>query len=102
MFVVIFTAEEKNFDIEYQETARKMREMATGIYHCQKIDSLFENGKEVTLSYWNNEADIKAWQENREHRQAQEKGKKDWYRSYSVEVAEVKRSYSSSVLDVSE
>ena len=36
------------------------------------------------------EEDIKRWQQNSEHLQAQKMGKKKWYQSYQVQIAELK------------
>ena len=95
MFVVIFKAEAKEFDMAYRETADRMRELALNQYGCQGMESVFEDGKEITLSYWLSEDDIKNWKNNMEHLLAQKKGAEEWYRSYQVEIAEIKRGYQS-------
>jgi len=37
--------------------------------------------------------DIKQWKQRTNHLQAQEKGKREWYKSYEVQVSEVLREY---------
>ena len=95
MFVVIFKAEEKEFNQAYYKTAGRMRDLAINQYACQGIDSVFEDGKETTLSYWLSEKDIQDWKNNAEHLLAQKKGAEEWYSHFSVEIAEIKREYHS-------
>lgn len=93
MHVVIFQAVVKALDEEYSSTAARMRELAMGSFGCVRFESVQEGNREITLSYWNSEADIVAWRAHPEHRKAQELGKAKWYASYQVEVAKVERSY---------
>lgn len=93
MHVVIFQAVVKELDEEYSRTAARMRDLAIGSFGCVRFESVQEGDREITLSYWNSEADIVAWRGHPEHRQAQEQGKERWYASYQVEVAKVERSY---------
>ena len=95
MFVVIFKAKEKEFNDAYYQTADRMRELAINKYACQGFESVLEGGKEITLSYWLSESDIKAWKNNEEHLLAQKKGEDEWYSYFSVEIAEIKREYNS-------
>jgi heme-degrading monooxygenase HmoA len=37
---------------------------------------------------------IKNWKENSAHKIAQEKGKTEWYKNYSVRICKVERAYS--------
>lgn len=95
MFVVIFKAEEKEFNQTYHETASRMRDLAVSQYACQGMESVCEDGKEITLSYWLSEDDIYAWKNNVEHLFVQKKGSEEWYSYFQVEIAEIKRSYNS-------
>ncbi len=45
------------------------------------------------MSYWPDEASIRAWKQHTDHLLAQHLGRERWYARYSVEVAEVKRHY---------
>lgn len=74
MHVVIFQAVVKELDEEYSRTAARMRELAIGSFGCVRFESVQEGDREITLSYWNSEADIVAWRGHPEHRQAQEQG----------------------------
>ena len=93
MYAVIFKAEFKNQDQAYLETAERMRQLAKNKYGCVEIISVCEGENEITISYWESEDQIKRWKDDEEHVKAQEKGKSLWYKSYSIEVCEVIRSY---------
>ena len=53
-----------------------------------------EDGLGFTVSFWKDEASIKAWKAVAKHQVAQTKGKQDWYAWFHVRVAKVERSYS--------
>lgn len=92
-FVVIFKAKIKMLDDEYFHTALLLREKALTQFHCQKFEALSENGAEIALSYWYSLEDIHTWQQDAEHLVAQKLGKEKWYENYSVEICEIKRTY---------
>ena len=49
----------------------------------------------MAISYWESEAQIRAWKADPEHQAAQRMGRARWYLSYSVQVVEVLRGYES-------
>ncbi len=93
MYVVIFRATIKQLDDDYIAMARHLRELALTQYRCLEFSAITEGAQEIALSYWESEEDIKAWKRNADHVTAQQRGRSDWYASYSVEIAEIKRSY---------
>ncbi|MBI2418161.1 MAG: antibiotic biosynthesis monooxygenase [Ignavibacteriales bacterium] len=93
MFVVIFRAKIKTLDAEYNSLATELREIAMKEFGCKNFISLCEGSEEITLSYWEREDQILRWKKHLLHLTAQEKGKKSYYESYTVEVAEISRSY---------
>ncbi|GGD74550.1 antibiotic biosynthesis monooxygenase family protein [Lacimicrobium alkaliphilum] len=95
MFVVIFRAKVREFDDEYSQTAARMRELAIKEFGCLEFSAVTEGSDEVALSYWPSEEHIRRWRAHPEHRAAQQRGKEKWYASYSVQVAEISRQYSS-------
>lgn len=97
MYAVIFRAEVSNMDDEYLATAMKLRDLALAQYGCKEFFSNSDGKTEIAISYWDNEEQIKEWKRNIEHRLAQSAARSKWYSSYSVEVAQVVRSYSSTV-----
>ena len=93
MFVVIFRAQAKALDAEYSAMAAQMRQLALTQFGCLDFTAVTEGDQEVALSYWPNEASIRAWKQHTDHLLAQQLGRERWYARYSVEVAEVKRHY---------
>lgn len=93
MYVVIFRAMIKQLDDDYIAMARHLRELALTQFGCLEFSAITEGTQEIALSYWESEEDIKAWKRNADHVTAQQRGRSDWYASYSVEIAEIKRSY---------
>ncbi len=100
MYVVIFRAKiradlSESSAREYDRVAQQMRDLAIGTYGCVDFVAMTDNGDELAVSYWPDEASIIAWREDAEHRKAQECGKRDWYIDYSVEVLTIERRYES-------
>lgn len=93
MYVVIFRATARTLDAEYSATAARLRELALSQFGCLDFVAVTEGDQEIALSYWPDEASIRAWKQHSDHLMAQELGRERWYSSYSVEVAEVKRHY---------
>lgn len=93
MFAVIFRAEVADFDSEYTDVAARMRDMAIKDYGCLEFTSCTEGRHEIAISYWDSEDQIRQWKQNSDHLVAQAKGRSKWYKSYSVEVVEIVRSY---------
>ena len=93
MYVVIFRANVRQFDVEYAQIAQRMRDLAIGQFGCLEFFSVTEGTQEVALSYWNDEASIKAWKAHSEHIVAQQLGRERWYESYAVQVAQITREY---------
>ncbi len=94
MYAVIFRAQVALLDEEYGRMAARLRELALSEYGCIEFVSLGEGDQEIAISYWESEAQIKAWKQNMEHLLAQSLGRSNWYRAYKVQVVEIKREYS--------
>lgn len=50
-----------------------------------------EDGERLTVVWWEDPESLRVWAEDRRHRQAQAKGRADWYEYYKMDVAEVVR-----------
>jgi heme-degrading monooxygenase HmoA len=55
------------------------------------------DGLGITVSYWQDEASIKAWKAVASHLAAQKLGRERWYDHYELRVAKVERAYSGPV-----
>ncbi|MBN8808054.1 MAG: antibiotic biosynthesis monooxygenase [Sphingomonas sp.] len=51
------------------------------------------DGIGITVSYWADEAAAVAWRKEPRHTAIRERGRGVWYRSYSLHVARIERSY---------
>ena len=93
MYVVIFRAKVKQLDKEYSETASRMRELAMNQYGCIEFSACMEGMNEIAISYWPTMEHIAKWNDNPEHKAAQELGKSKWYSSHQVQVTKIIREY---------
>jgi len=97
MLAVIFevcpTVEGKD---EYLKIAGELRAFLKdrdGFISIERFQSLTDEGKVLSLSFWRDEKAIETWRNLFEHRSAQQKGKNSLFKSYRIRVAEVVRDY---------
>ena len=93
MYAVIFRAEINELDEAYAEIAARMRKLAINKYGCVEFTAVTQGKREIAISYWDNQDQIKAWKQDPEHREAQKLGRLKWYKSYRVQAVEVIRDY---------
>ena len=92
-YAVIFTSERTKIEEGYAEMAQKMEDLAKQQEGFIAVESArSEIG--ITVSYWENLESIKKWKQNLDHLVAQQKGKSDWYKSYTTRICLVEREYS--------
>jgi heme-degrading monooxygenase HmoA len=90
---VIFTTRRTDDDEGYTETDARMVELAAEQPGFLGIESARDGANGITVSYWRNDGDARAWKEVAEHRAAQQLGRERWYRAYRLRVAHVERDY---------
>ena len=93
MYAVIFRAVIRDLDQEYLDLAEQLRSLAIDKYGCREFFALTEGNQEVAISYWDTEEQVRNWKQDALHLQAQQLGRKKWYESYRVQIAEVQREY---------
>jgi len=93
MYAVIFKATVAQLDEEYFRMAQKLRKLAFSKYGCLDFVAVTEGDEEIAVSYWETMQQIRDWKNDPEHRLAQQAGRNQWYKSYSVEICEVNRVY---------
>jgi len=93
MYAVIFRATVNTLDREYSATVERLHVLAQE-YGCRSLHSVMQGDEEVTLSYWDDLEQIKAWRQDPEHRKAQELGRSRWYAHYEVQICPIERGYS--------
>ena len=83
-------------DEEYAATAARMEELAAeqpgylGIESARGTD-----GFGITVSYWRTAQEARTWKNVAEHREAQRRGRGEWYATWTIRVATVEREYGS-------
>jgi heme-degrading monooxygenase HmoA len=94
-YAVIFSNQRADADpAGYAQTADRMIELAAQQPGFLGVESTRDtDGFGITVSYWQNEASIRAWKNNAEHLIAQETGMHNWYEHYITRVAKVERAY---------
>ncbi len=97
MFAVIFEvkpteAGEKKY-MEFASKLRKILKNSPGFISIERFQSLTEEDKVLSLSFWEDEASIETWRNAMEHRTAQKNGKDSLFESYRIRVTEVVRDY---------
>ena len=81
---------------EYLQIAGELRSMTEdfdGFISIERFQSLVDENKILSLSFWRDEASVQAWRNVAEHRIAQGKGKTSLFESYRIRVAQVVRDY---------
>ncbi|MEO2099291.1 MAG: antibiotic biosynthesis monooxygenase [Flavobacteriaceae bacterium] len=94
-FAVIFSSTLADLEnVKYHQFSKKMFEEVQHASGFLGMESYREsNGKGVTISYWETEADIEKWKINTEHLLAKKYGKQIAYLDYQLRICEVKRAY---------
>ena len=95
-YAAIFCSQRTDEDeAGYQEMAVRMMELAKRQPGFLGADSARDaSGFGITVSYWRDEASIKAWKVQGEHIEAQRLGREQWYVRFSLHIARVERGYS--------
>lgn len=94
-YAVIFTTRRTTDDVDgYAAMAERMDELAKTMPGYLGIDSVRDaDGFGITVSYWENESNIRHWRQQAEHLEAQAQGKAKWYDCFELRVCKVERAY---------
>jgi len=91
-YAVIFSSQLSANSAGYQSMADRMLALASQQPGFLGVESA-RNEMGITVSYWSSLEAIRAWKQNAEHGQAQQKGRDQWYRDFRVRIALVEREY---------
>ena len=91
-YAVIFTSVRTETDENYGDTSELMAKMAKAQPGFLGVESA-RNEIGITVSYWKDLDSIKNWKKVMEHKAAQQKGRRTWYKNYTVRIALVEREY---------
>lgn len=81
---------------EYLDLAAALRpvlEQIDGFISVERFESLTEPGKIPSLSFFRDEAAVKAWRNTGAHRSAQAKGRRQVFSNYRLRIAGIIRDY---------
>ena len=97
MYAVIFEVEpEPERRHDYLEIAAQLRpelEQIDGFISVERFQSLTQEGKILSLSFWRDEAAVARWRNLAPHRRTQAKGRSGVFSDYRLRVAGVVRDY---------
>ena len=97
MIAVIFEVWTKpNRRQDYLDIAARLTpelEKIDGFISVERFQSLSDDGKLLSLSFWRDEEAVKRWRTLAAHREAQVVGRKSIFRNYRLRVVSVLRDY---------
>lgn len=97
MIAVIFeVCPRKEGKDEYLATAAGLRDSLAehpGFISIERFQSLTDENKLLSVSFWESEEAVESWRNVVAHRTAQQKGKSELFDSYRIRVAHVSRDY---------
>jgi heme-degrading monooxygenase HmoA len=81
---------------DYLNMAAALRsevEKIDGFVSVERFESLYEEGKLLSLQFWRDDEAIGRWRNHLEHRKAQAQGKGGIFADYRLRIAQVVRDY---------
>ncbi|TGQ02269.1 MULTISPECIES: antibiotic biosynthesis monooxygenase [unclassified Mesorhizobium] len=97
MIAVIFEVQPAEGRREaYLGIAAELRPLLDGIdgfISVERFQSLADQNRMLSLSFWRDEEAVKAWRNTEEHRQAQQAGRGGIFAGYRLRIAHVVRDY---------
>lgn len=91
-YAVIFTNRQTSTLEGYNAMAQRMEALAKEQQGYLGMDHAREDVG-ITISYWENTEAIQKWKAHVDHLEAQQKGKEQWYQSYTVRICKVEKEY---------
>lgn len=97
MIAVIFEVwvedQQKQTYLDIAAHMRPLLDTIDGFISIERFESLYEQGKILSLSFWRDEEAIATWRQLEAHRQAQAKGRATVFQDYRLRIAGVIRDY---------
>ena len=90
-YAVIFTSVRTPGDAGYAAMSDRMLELARRQSGFLGVESARDESLGITVSYWESLESIAAWKADVEHREAQRRGRDEWYAEYHLRIARVER-----------
>ena len=97
MIAVIFEVwpkpEHKQAYLDTAAALRPILEKIDGFISVERFQSLTQEGKILSLSFWRDEEAVVRWRSHAQHRKAQRAGRTGIFKNYRLRVAAVMRDY---------
>ncbi|WP_193170998.1 antibiotic biosynthesis monooxygenase family protein [Nisaea nitritireducens] len=97
MIAVIFEVEphpdHKDGYLEIAASMRALVDQVDGFISVERFQSLTNEGKLLSLSYFRDEKAVEDWRNLVAHRQAQAQGRDKYFKDYRLRIASVLRDY---------
>jgi heme-degrading monooxygenase HmoA len=97
MIAVIFEVQPKEGKLDpYLEMAADLKPVLEGVdgfISVERFQSLTNEGKYLSVSFWRDEDALVAWRNQAHHRRAQHSGRHEMFADYRLRVASVIRDY---------
>ena len=93
-YAVIFSNRRTPGDHGYGDMAERMMERASeqpGFLGAESVRDA--DGVGITVSYWKDLDAVAAWRQDTEHREAQRRGREEWYAAFRLRVCRVEREH---------
>ena len=81
----------------YFELAAQLKQILVsqpGFISVERFQSLIDEEKLLSLSFWESEQAIAGWREQLDHIDAQKEGKEKLFKSYRIRAVKIERDYS--------
>ena len=91
-YAVIFSSTLKQNSQEYQYTSLQLEDLAKENEGFLGFEAA-RNAIGIFVSYWKDLESIQKWKSQTDHRLAQQRGYKEWYKSFRIRIAKVERDY---------
>lgn len=93
-YVAVFTTVRTEDQSDFSETNARLEDLVKNLPGYLGMDhAQTPGGLGITVSYFRDADALTQWRTNAEHRAAQQRGRADWYQSYTLHVAKVERSH---------
>ncbi|WP_421781514.1 antibiotic biosynthesis monooxygenase family protein [Kiloniella litopenaei] len=93
IFEVIPAKGQKDYYLSLAADLKEKLSEIDGFISIERFQSLVDEDKILSLSFWQNELAIKQWRNLSDHRQTQMKGRAGVFSDYRLRVASVIRDY---------
>ena len=89
-YAVIFSSQRTDVESGYGAMAELMERLAREQPGFLDVESVRDAaGRGITVSYWSSREAIAGWKAHLQHRLAQERGRSEWYRWFSLKICVV-------------